>query len=88
MAGFLVFALLQLADVYTTIRVLREGGEERNRLVRYLMDRLDWGWILVKLAIAAGAAWLIYESGSVWPIWALNALYAYVVAHNYREMRR
>lgn len=80
-----VLGLLQILDVATTIRVLDNGGYETNPIVAWMMDRLgDYGWIVVKLAIAAIGALLIYRSGQIWPLWAMCAVYAFVVYRNYK----
>ena len=58
---FLVFAFLQVADLGTTVAVLRLGGMEQNPLVKHLMSvgPIE-GVILAKIvAMAIGVGCLI-----------------------------
>lgn len=87
MLGFIIFGMLQVADVLTTLRFLSAGVREGNSIIAKLMDRFGAGWIVVKLLVAAVAAGLIFASGLVWPIWALNALYAAAVVWNWRAVK-
>lgn len=36
----LILLILQLADGWTTYRILSEGGREKNPVVRWLMNRI------------------------------------------------
>jgi len=74
-----LFALLQIADVITTVQALKRGGREANPVIRYLMNLGPLPWIAIKLAVAAMAALILYRTGLVWPLWLLNAVYAVVV---------
>lgn len=82
-----LFLLLQVADVATTVKVLSQGGREQNGFIAALMDRLGYGWIVVKLAIACGAAALILTSTAPMALWVLVAVYAWVVWHNWGQIK-
>jgi len=56
-----LLAAAQLADVLTTVQALKRGGVEANPVVKFLMDKFGKGWILVKLGITAGAAYLLWS---------------------------
>ena len=76
-----VFLLLQVLDVWSTLRCLRKGYTEANPIVRWMMNNLgDKGWIIGKLGLAGVAAVLMwpYEVG----YWILNAVYLFVVVRN------
>ena len=85
--GLLVlFCLLQAADVYTTLTVLKQGGRELNPVLSKLFAKFDPLAVMVGIKLAG-----------VWALWYVNSwmltlaaccVYAYVVNRNYREMTR
>lgn len=87
-ATLAAFAIVQIADVYTTIRGMKMGASESNPVVAWLMDKLGMGWAIAKLAIASGAAWAILSGGVLWPLWGLTAAMGWVVLHNYRIIQK
>jgi hypothetical protein len=93
LAPLLVFAALQIADVYTTVIGMKLGAREENEGIQKLMDMLGWGWIPAKLALAAFAALSIAAVVPELPmfalasLWGLCALYVWVVRHNYRVIQ-
>ncbi|TMV09830.1 hypothetical protein FGK63_01810 [Ruegeria sediminis] len=83
-----VCAVLQIADVVTTRRILARGGRELNPIVAYLMDLVgDPGWIFAKLMFAVIAAAVIVDRDAIWLLWLLNVVMAAVVLHNVRGLR-
>lgn len=80
--AFLIFALLQLADLGTTIAVFRLGGVEENPLIQHLM----WsgpvqGVILAKvLALGIGVGCLLAAKHRTLII--ANLVFAGIVAWN------
>ena len=84
--ALIILGLLQVCDVLSTIRVLEAGGYEQNPVVANLMDRFGRLWWLPKIVLAAGAAALIWWSGTEWLLWVLNAIYAAVVVNNLRQV--
>lgn len=87
-----VLALLQLADIYTTNRVIANGGHESNPALAWIMERLGGAWWIAKLGVAGTAVYILYRMGSQ-PVAVLGAIvavgaYAWVVRHNWQVIRR
>lgn len=84
-----LFILLQYADGYTTWRILRKDGRELNPILAKLFDQFGWlpSLIVVK-AIAIGAGIWLYVSQQAEVLVALDAIYAWVVWHNFRQMKK
>ena len=86
-AGLLaLFCLLQAADVYTTLTVLKQVGRELNPVLSKLFAKFDPLAVMVGIKLAG-----------VWALWYVNSwmltlaacvVYAYVVNRNYWEMTR
>ena len=73
---------LVAADIVTTIRALRRPGtREANPLIRLAM-RHGRLWIVLKIAISAGAAWLVRSNPGA--LATVCAVYALVLANNLR----
>ncbi len=85
--GLILFALAQLADVWTTERVLAAGGRELNPVIRFFMDKLGRGWIAVKLGLAACIALIAVRTGEPLLPWVAGAVTAYVAHRNWRLLR-
>ena len=82
----IMFCLLQAADVYTTIKVLEQGGRELNPVLAKLFTKFD------PLAVMVGIKLV-----GVWALWYVNSwmltlaacvVYAYVVNRNYWEIKK
>ena len=82
----ILFVLLQAADVYTTIKVLEQGGRELNPVLAKLFAKFDPLAVMVGIKLAG-----------VWALWYVNSwmltlaacvVYAYVVNQNYGVMTR
>ena len=85
-ALLILYVLLQAADVYTTLTVLKQGGRELNPVLAKLFTKFD------PLAVMVGIKLV-----GVWALWYVNSwmltlaacvVYAYVVNRNYWEMTR
>jgi hypothetical protein len=85
-AGWLTFAALQGADLYTTHRALASGAVESNPIMRAPLP--------VQVGIKAGAtagliAWSKrHRKAGTILVWTLNGVYAGIVVHNARAARR
>ena len=74
-----ILGALIAADIVTTIRALRRPGtREPNPLIRLAM-RHGKLWIVLKIAISVGAAWLLRSSPGALAL--VCAVYALVVAN-------
>lgn len=82
-----LFILLQYADGYTTYRILKRDGRELNPILAKLFDQFGWlpSLIVIKVAAIGAGVWL-YASQQTEVLIALDAIYAWVVWHNYRQM--
>lgn len=83
-----VFVLLQIADVWTTNKVLARGGREKNPIVRFLMRLFGQLWWVPKLILTIGCG--LYLAVQPWPegpLWLvfIIVLYAWVVWSNLRQ---
>ncbi|HTQ54716.1 MAG TPA: DUF5658 family protein [Bryobacteraceae bacterium] len=81
--SFLIFALLQVADLTTTLIVFRMGGVEQNPLVQHLMAAggAVQGVILAKIiALAVGVTCLVASKHRALSI--ANLVFAAIVAWN------
>lgn len=81
-----VFILLQIADAYTTHRVLAQGGYERNRLLAVLFER--FGHIPV-LAVFKGIVIVLFLTAPLpdWMLFCFCVLYALIVFQNARLIK-
>lgn len=87
MLVWIVFALVQIADVISTVIALRGPAREANPVIKWMMDHLGHGWIVVKLGIAALAAWLLWSSELTQWLWIANAVMALVILNNIKVIR-
>lgn len=63
LAGLIVLGLLQLADVYSTNRMIAAGSGEANPWIAWSMKRFGSAWWVFKLGIAAAFISGIYAVG-------------------------
>jgi hypothetical protein len=83
-------ALLQAADVVTTVRALAAGADEVNPVGRWLFGRFGTlpASIALKLLLTAPMAALCLLYPSWWPIPALYAAsLVWVVQHNWKVLK-
>lgn len=82
----ILFCVLQAADVYTTLTVLKQGGRELNPVLAKLFAKFDPLAVMVGIKLAG-----------VWALWWVNSwmltlaacfVYAFVVNQNYGVMTR
>lgn len=80
--------VLQALDAWTTLRVLRKGGFERNPVVGWLMGRFGQvAGLMAAKAVAVGCAVVAYRYGGPYALHMLvimGAIYAVVVVNNFR----
>jgi len=80
---FVVLAILQAADVYTTLRIIEAGGYERNRFMRWLMAEfgVTAALVLSKVLMLILVLTMI-ESLPVLLLGVMCAFYVVIVANN------
>jgi hypothetical protein len=81
-----LFCLLQAADVYTTLTVLKQGGRELNPVLAKLFERADP--LAVMVAVKLVGVWALWYVNLWWLTLAACCVYAYVVNQNYGVMTR
>lgn len=88
---FVVFVLLQLADLYTTYTIINTGkGYEANPFLAWIFDRIGYvaGLLIFKgIAIAIGLYTVQYWN-SFYLFVPLIALYSWVVYNNYKVLNK
>jgi hypothetical protein len=84
-----IFAVLQVLDTYTTVKVLSQGGRELNPVLAAAFA--EFGpipvLIVMKAAVIAALAYFINEPNAEIVVWALCGIYFGVVVHNWRNMK-
>ena len=85
--GLLVlFCLLQAADVYTTLTVLKQGGRELNPVLAKLFQKADP--LAVMVGVKLVGVWALWWVNLAWLTFAACLVYAYVVVRNYWEIKK
>ena len=83
---FYIFTTLQLADIYTTHAILKQGGREMNVVMKWLFDRI--GHIPALLATKGIVVILVYLYLLPYEfvLGGLCVFYAVIVAHNLKQI--
>jgi len=86
---FVLLVGLNLVDVYTTVRVLRQGGSEMNPIMAWTMDKLGVipGLLLPKIVVL-GAIWFYLPLVPVLVMFGLCCFYLLLVLHNNDEIKK
>lgn len=89
-----IYALLQVADFWTTKRALEMGREtpgwearEQNGVIRGIVHHPVL-WPVVKAAIGGGSVALFWVGQQAPAVWAMAAVYAVTVLINVRQIRK
>ena len=82
----ILFCLLQAADVYTTLAVLKQGGRELNPVLAKLFAKFNPLAVMVGIKLAG--VWALWYVNLWWLTLAACCVYAYVVNQNYGVMTR
>ena len=85
---FAALVVLQVLDMYTTVRAMRHGHTEANKYVAWLMDKIGVipAMLLPKILVMGFFGFYLSE----WPWFVLAGLvcfYVWVVQHNYRTVK-
>ena len=82
----ILFCVLQAADVYTTLTVLKQGGRELNPVLAKLFAKFDPLAVMVGIKLAG--VWALWYVNLWWLTLAACCVYAYVVNQNFGVMTR
>jgi len=86
---FLIFVALNLADSYTTLRILRQGGRELNPFMAWAIKHAGAPQAL--FTVKAFVLVLVWHFLPLLPVWAMPAyclFYVAVVANNIRVLQK
>jgi uncharacterized protein YacL len=91
---FVIFVLIQVFDVYSTVQILKQGGRELNPIMRKLMAR--FGVILALIISKVIVVGLLCVVVWVWSefvfvlimLTVLISIYTFFMYRNYKAMRR
>ena len=86
LALFLLYAMLQVGDSYTTVRGLKiRGNYERNIVMRWLMEKIGVVPALVVFkGLMVGVLFYILDE-TPWQVLAgLDVMYVYIIYKNWR----
>ena len=86
-----LLTLLQIADGYTTHRILAGGGRELNPIMFALFE--EFGHLPVLVVAKGGLVWLSYLYIVPWEyghliLGFLCVFYSFVVLHNIQQIRK
>lgn len=85
-AAFLIlFGLLQVADIHTTLKALELGKREANPFLAKLFTKYDP--LAVMVITKAVAVWLLWYVDAWLITMACCALYVWVVINNWKVVR-
>ena len=82
-----VFLVLQLLDVWTTVKGLKLGATESHPIIGSLISKLGKLWPVVKLTMALIGGYFLVKAGLLWAIWLLCLVMAWVVWNNYKVIK-
>lgn len=84
---FMALMLLQAADVYTTLRIIGNGGRELNPAMAWLMRELGaLSALVVSKCLMLIVVLTLLPKLPVWFMVALIVVYVAVVWHNWRQV--
>ena len=89
------FKVLQVLDVYTTNKVINQGGVESNPIMAWIMSKLGKSWLVAKFGLSAAVAYFMYyyaypdyPTMVTVAMTGLVAFYMWVVNHNWKIMKK
>jgi hypothetical protein len=85
---YVVFAALQLADMWTTHTILSQGGRELNPVLAKLFNKFGHLPVLVVFKSAVLVLVYFYVLPYNVVMYLLISLYSVVVVHNYTQIKR
>lgn len=71
--------LLGVADILNTLTILERGGVEVNPIMNYYLSIGNEAFILVKVFLTIGGAYILYKHSSTYVLLTLSAVYIIVI---------
>lgn len=92
-AALLLVAVLQVADAWTTLRILANGGVERNPVMRWLIQAAGAEAAMILKVLFVWAALALGHAADAFDhypavVYAVTLLYIAVVVNNLVVLRR
>ena len=84
---YIAFIFLNLADVWTTNRVLAQGGREKMWLAGKFIDIFGELWPVPKMLLILVLSWVAFKNNVHEAILIGCVLYIGVVANNYSKIK-
>lgn len=85
----IILILTALLDVITTVKVLKlPNTYEANPIIKWFMDKLGSGWILVKLGLTAAIGYYCFINGFTIALIAAGLITGYAVWNNWSILRK
>ena len=82
--AFILTMLLTGIDIYQTNIILAMGGYEKNKIIKFFMERLGkWWWIPKCLITVIAGVVILYFDVELW-MWTICTVQAFVVGWNVR----
>jgi len=89
---FIIFVILNILDIYTTLKILEHGGREKNPVVRKFIEWLKPfpALILVKAVMILAVFFAIKYIGnySYYLLGFGNGIYIWVIINNFRVLKK
>lgn len=81
----IIFILLQIADIWTTLRALELGAREMNPLLNWLFQRFDALPVMVIVKLIG--LWVLWYVDAYLLTMACCVVYLWVVLNNWKVIR-
>ena len=82
--AIIAYVLANILDVVSTKKVLKNGGEELNPILRSAMDKGGNKWVALKFMLAGIALGMFLYFELIWLVWAGAAFYGLIAVNNFR----
>jgi len=86
--AIIAYVLANILDVVSTKKVLKNGGEELNPILRSAMDKGGNKWVVLKMMLAGIALGIFLYFDLIWAVWAGTAFYGLIALNNFRTARK
>jgi len=83
-----IFTILQVADVWTTHKVLSAGGSELNPVMDWFFKRFGVLPSLIVIKVAVVVVFWVYMLDYPLLVSAVCIFYAFVIVNNLKHMKR